>query len=230
MSAPSPLHLSGSYTRELLGALLRSIQQQQQSGILRVTTDEYVGTIHFIQGKLAATEFAELSGVAAFQRLATTQSGRYEFKAGFVQFSQIGMEKRIHQSLESLLSSTALQASVVIPVSTETEPLAAFNLEAFDLEALDDGNSPDGHTGLGPSAATMQPNFSKALLSEFVRNVGPAAYVLIEETALDLRIDLQAMTAAQAARLTATMLEQVPISKRSAFQFRCSLLLEQFKP
>jgi len=146
-----------------------------------------------------------------------------------VQFSQNGMKKRIHQSLESLLSSTALQASVVIPVSAEAEPLAAFNLEAFDLEALDDGNSPDSHAGLDSSAATMQRNFCKALLSKIVRNVGPAAYVMIEETALDIRIDLQATTAAQAARLTATMLEQVPISKRSAFQFRCSRLLEQFK-
>ena len=238
MSTPSPLYLSGSYTRESLGALLRGIQQQQQSGILQVTTDERVGNIHFIQGKLAATDFAGLSGAAAFQRIATTPSGRYEFKAGFVQFSQIGMEKRIHQSLESLLSTDAVIAVQPPPVVAvefkepppSVSPEPAFNLEAFDLEALDLDNSPDHDSDLGSSAAKMPSGFMEALLAEFVRGVGPAGYVLIEEIALDLRIDSRAMTSAQAARLIATMLGQIPVSKQSAFQFSCSGLLKQFKP
>jgi len=205
-------------------------------------TDERVGNIHFIQGKLAATDFAELSGAAAFQRIATTPAGRYEFKAGFVQFSQISMEKRIHQSLESLLSAAAVIAVQPPPaaaaefkeqppsVSVKPEALAAFNLEAFDLEALDLDNSLDHDSDLESSVATLPSGFTQALLAEFVRGVGPAAYVLIEEIALDLQIDLRAMTSAQAARLIAVMLGQIPVSKRSAFQFSCSSLLAQFKP
>ena len=210
-------------------------------------TDESMGNIHFIQGKLAATDFAEQSGAAAFQRIATTPAGRYEFKAGFVQFSQISMEKRIHQSLESLLSAAAVIAVQPPPaaaieskeqppsVSAEPEALAAFNLEAFDLEALDLealdlDNSLDHDSNLESSAAKLPSGFTQALLAEFVRGVGPAAYVLIEEIALDLQIDVQAMTSAQAARLIAVMLGQIPVSKRSAFQLSCSSLLAQFKP
>lgn len=205
-------------------------------------TDERVGNIHFIQGKLAATDFAELSGAAAFQRIATTPAGRYEFKAGFVQFSQISMEKRIHQSLESLLSAAAVIAVQPPPaaaieskeqppsVSVKPEAFAAFNLEAFDLEALNFDNSLDHDSNLESSAAKLPSGFTQALLAEFVRGVGPAAYVLIEEIALDLQIDVQAMTSAQAARLIAVMLGQIPVSKRSAFQLSCSSLLAQFKP
>lgn len=231
MSTPSPLQLTGSYTRELLSPLLRGIQEQKQSGVLHLAVAEREGTIHFMQGKLVAADVGGLGGVEAFQVMAASQGGRYEFKAGFVQFSQIGMAKRIHSSLESLLSSGTLKVSVVVtPGLTEVEPLAPFNLEAFDLDVLDDDHSLDNHVNLESFAATMPPKFGQALLSQFVRNVGPAGYVLLEEIALDLGIDLQAMSAAQAARLTVTILGQVPISKRSAFQSSCSSLLEQFKP
>ena len=231
MSSPTPIQLTGSYTREFLSALLRGISEQKQSGVLYLTTDERVGSIHFMQGKLAAADFAGLGGVQAFHAIAADKAGKYEFKAGFVQFSQIGMDKRIYATLESLLSTPALE----IAVSNEAAPDPSvnppvFNLDAFDLEALTEDNLPESRSDFERSAVTMPASFGKALLAEFVRNVGPAGYVLIEEIALDLRIDLQAISQDQAARLTTMMVGQVPVSKRSAFQSSCSSLIEQFKP
>lgn len=242
MSTPSPLNLTGSYTGEVLSSFLREIQKQQRSGVLNLTTDQHVGSMYFIQGKLAGADFAGLAGTQAFDGIMATQAGRYEFKTGFVQFSQIGIDKRIHQTLETLLSSNlertvqspqtfdAQFQEAAKPLSSEASPVASFNLEAFDLDALDHDESPTDGSEHEPPAATMAPGFLRALTSEFMRGVGPAGYVLIEEIATELQIDLQAMTSGQALGLTKAMLSQLPVNKRNAFQSSCSSFLEQFKP
>ncbi len=231
MSAPFPPNTSGSYTRESLSQLLREIQATQLSGVLQMMVSDHAATMQFIQGKLVSADLAELGGELAFQGILASQGGAYEFKAGFVQFSQIGMNKRIYASLESLLSTSEVQSlNGSKSVSTGVKPLADFNLEAFDLDALSDDNAPDSPADVRLSAQRMPAGFLKALLSEFVRSVGPAGYVLIEEIAVELRLDLQAMTPAQATRLTAMMVGQVPVSKRNAFQSSCAGFLEQFKP
>jgi Domain of unknown function (DUF4388) len=258
MSAPSPSSFNGSFTQASLAELLQNIASRRVSGELRLQTGEQRARLHFIQGKLAAAEASDSGAETAFGQVAAWSGGRFEFVEGFVQLSQLAARNRIHQTLDSLLakvspvtkqtpaapvtspiSPQAVNSNAAIPgitrspgtspITSNTQPSKPverpapspqpLELDVFDLDALDDLD-----------AAPMRPGFLEALTALFVRTIGPAGYVLLEDVAQDLRVDSRTMTPVQATRLIARLLTQLPGPQRGAFQHACTGYLDQFKP
>jgi Domain of unknown function (DUF4388) len=249
----NPSSFNGSFTPASFAALMRDTAARRLSGRLRLEGSAGQGSLSFIQGKLVAAQTNHVEGEAAYAEL-LSWSGQFAFVEAFVKLSELPVRSRISAGFDAAgprvapasIPSSPLTAPSpgtvqdpvrdgaapisVTPSSIHTPPsvptpradipieneLDIFELGAFEPEPA---NEP-----------SLKPGFVNAVTALFVRNVGPAGYVVLEDVAQDAGVALNAVPPKKALTLIAALTQHIPSSARAAFQSACMAYLEQFKP